>query len=101
MTIDGQMLLRMLEPAVRPDGVAGRATGAPPPSTPIEGRAFDELLTEARRIGTDDLLEQNQATQTRPADALGGLAQVDRIENRSLLRVVARASANASAGRTQ
>jgi len=85
-------LLRMLEPAVRPDGVS-RPT--PRRDVPIESRSFDSLLQEARQINATQA--QDSQTPAPPADTppllkaglIGQLAQIDQVHNSSLRALIA------------
>lgn len=107
---DGVMLLRMLEPAVRPDGVAGRAVGAPPPNTSIESQTFEAILARTHDTSPDaDRLESGAATALVSSDSvpnlLDGLSAVDQIENQGLRALIdsphQTGSAAQAAGRTQ
>jgi hypothetical protein len=94
-------LLRMLEPAVRPDATSGplsamqRRAGGVDPEAPIETRSFDELLAQAQapEAMTDPSPDEKSAAST--ASPLAALAQFNQIENDSLRRVLAQASAQA------
>lgn len=90
MGIESQ-LLRMLEPAVRPDGL-----GSPTrqPQVPIEARDFDALLAEAQKI-TEDALSPDETQAASKMDAMRMLGDVSRIENESLLRLIGGAAKNA------
>lgn len=87
-------LLRMLEPPVRPDGLAGAPRGAQP-TTPIESQSFDAVLRQAQAMAdeqvtqTDDEAEQANIGQASRFTALGGL---DRIDNATLRELIARAA---------
>ena len=98
MTI-GTDLLRMLEPAVRPDGVnPPRRTQ---PSQPIEQQGFQQLLDEAKlmmqqpqqqveqqsqiQAQDNNITKQAAAEQFNPIDHL---ASVGRIENDSLRMLI-------------
>jgi flagellar operon protein len=61
---DGRELLRMLEPAVRPTGAPAPSTR---PQTPVEQRAFDELLKEAgeRVVEEEQLLRFSAHAEQR------------------------------------
>lgn len=91
--VNGSELLRMLEPAVRPGGLPGPVRQ---PTVPIEARSFDSLLEEARQTGAGQQQADEGAAPSPVAEAAGPappkpmaeLAQVDRIENASLRRLV-------------
>ena len=75
-TPDSANLLRLLEPAVRPQGATGPATTGKPE---FERQSFEQLLADARSAQQPD--ESNQVDRppaTRLIDALG------RVENASL-----------------
>ena len=76
MATDGLMLLRMLEPPVRPDGISG---GAAQP-LPIEARGFEAILAEARDTAGDGATPPEAAEALR-FDPLRKLSQLDRVEN--------------------
>jgi len=91
----GPNWLRLLEPAVRPDGVTApidRVSG--PHHRPVEQRSFEELLAGARAQAAEETAGASasepsaspEAPSTAPAatSPLGDLARVDRIENASL-----------------
>jgi len=93
-------LLRMLEPAVRPDARSGsvsaltRRAGSGDPTAPLEQRSFDALLSEAQEIPATNDAEQTSGDDAAPTAALSplaALAQFDHIENDSLRRVLAQA----------
>lgn len=76
-------LLRLLEPAVRPDGV----NHAPPARAPIEAQRFDELLGQARQNveapqGVADAAAADESG--RPHGALDALAGLDRMDNAAI-----------------
>jgi hypothetical protein len=86
-------LLRLLEPAVRPGGLAGPGKT---PREPIEQRSFESLLEEAGEPEPDDTTEKDgmdeamaSAQPKKSQGLLGQLAQFDRIENPSLRRLIA------------
>jgi len=76
LATDGLMLLRMLEPPVRPDGISG---GAAQP-LPIEARGFEAILAEARDTAEDGATPPEAAEALR-FDPLRKLSQLDRVEN--------------------
>ncbi len=82
-------LLRMLEPAVRPGGIAG-PTDAGKPREPFESKGFDVLLEEAKSTPAGDLSKPTEQTEAEPkrASLIGLLEGVDRIENGSLRGLV-------------
>ena len=86
MGVDGHMLLRMLEPAIRP----GPATDAArQPSLPLEQQSFESLL--AQRLAADDKGQAGETSAASPspvAGPLGQLARVDQIENASLMKLI-------------
>ncbi len=90
---DGMLLLRMLEPPVRPDGVNGRAVGSVPPRTPIESRPFDSILSEARALEVEGLTIAKESSVGLTAGGnLGSLRTLDevaQIENQMLRRLLA------------
>jgi len=108
-------LLRLLEPAVRPDGVSSRSQ---PVSAPIESRSFDSILTEARDLSQTFDLNQAGTTQTNDTaqvnqsqgapesqrhegvGALASLARVDRIENAALRQLISSAGGASRQNRT-
>ena len=87
---DGVQLLRLLEPVVRPDGRIGQVRAAKDTALPIEARSFDSLLQEVRTMATDgiDQPQHGEATLADPG-LLKPLGRVEKIENASLLRIVA------------
>ncbi len=93
MGVDGHMLLKMLEPAIRPGGLGGVER---PPNRPLEQQSFEELLSQRMtpEAETDDT--PGRSSQDAAADAstkqgpLGQLARVDQIENASLRDLIAR-----------
>ncbi len=86
---NGIHLLRMLEPAVRPDGVEQRAVGAGAPSVPIEARSFDLMLRDAASADAATQVSDDEAQQPAGAGPLRPLAQVDRVENETLRQLMA------------
>lgn len=83
------MLLRLLEPIVRPDGLPSRST--PTPAQPFEARSFESFMQEARSISVDEANGDaiDQTTQSPAKDAsLNALSGVDRIENAALRNIV-------------
>ncbi|MCX5661144.1 MAG: hypothetical protein NTW19_15770 [Planctomycetota bacterium] len=96
---DGASLLRMLEPAVRPGGSTGPTAK---PSTPFESRPFESLLEEAQSLaaksapgmgpgtGKEAGADVNPEAGLKPAGhaPLQQLAQLDRIENPALLKLI-------------
>ena len=105
MSTDPSILLRMLEPAVRPDGgkVAG-ASGRPAPGgTPFEQTPFEQLLNDARRPADPARMSGGNAAsaggndspgvEKKQADPLAKLVDVDRIENAALRQALGRARA--------
>jgi len=90
---NGFNLLRLLEPAVRPDGVAGRAPGAAPAQQPLEGQDFATLLQQAQSgsspaAGTEAQPPTGTSPPARPAT--NPLAQLNDVENPSVLRIAGR-----------
>ena len=75
---DGIALLRMLEPAVRPDGIDGRAIGAAPPVEPIESRGFEAILADVAGPVSDTVTASDLAPDPGPLETL---ADLDWIEN--------------------
>lgn len=102
MGINEHHLLRMLEPALRPGANLPHAQDSPsskPP--PIETRSFESILDEAQQMAgklpdwssiekalaaASRETEQKQIQQTRAASGL--LAELQRIENASLTRML-------------
>ncbi len=89
MGINGD-LMRMLEPAARPDGVNGIAPGKKSsPNVPFEQQSFEMMLEEAGQ-GFGDAeggagIESGK--KVKPYEALGGLNQV---HNASLANLIAK-----------
>ncbi|MEQ9453293.1 MAG: hypothetical protein RLN76_01705 [Phycisphaeraceae bacterium] len=80
MTTDSHNLLRMLEPAVRPDQTqAPKPAGAPT----FENQSFDQLLQQAAQ--TD---EQDQAEQATKPTAQRLLEALSTTENASVRRLM-------------
>lgn len=82
-------LLRMLEPAVRPDGVTDPSRKA---QVPFEARDFDSLLAEARDLveqSTQPQQQQQSQTEQATSHPLGALSDVRHIENQSLRQLMA------------
>lgn len=85
----GLDLLRLLEPAVRPDGAVGSGRSAGQPfASPIEQQSFEQLLDQASVMeGTVNKTTNMGEQTTAPVTALSplnDLSRVDRIENASL-----------------
>ncbi|MEM1355196.1 MAG: hypothetical protein AAGH88_09975 [Planctomycetota bacterium] len=112
MSTDPSILLRMLEPAVRPDG--NRVSGAPgrsgPGGVPFEQTSFEQLLKDAQgpagtaRLGDEIAASNHHAGQSAakpPADPLAGLDDVDRIENAALRLALAEARPAQQPGQDQ
>jgi hypothetical protein len=76
------LLLRMLEPIVRPDGAAGFHR---PAQLPFEQQDFAQLLAQAQGEPPP-----TEGTDHAPARPLIGLAGVDRVQNADLLRLMDR-----------
>lgn len=76
------LLLRMLEPIVRPDGAAAPHR---PAQLPFEQQDFAQLLARAQNEPV-----AAEGTEHGPPRPLTGLAGVDRIENADLLRLMDR-----------
>ncbi len=100
MTVETD-LLRMLEPAVRPDGVTGSVRPRPETSQPIESRSFESILGQVQAQATegdvlgeagDDQLQastlQSKSAGQGSGNGLQELARLDRIENASLMNVL-------------
>ena len=84
MTADADILLRMLEPAVRPTGApAPPKAGAKVAGTPIEQRDFDALLAEASAENAGDVNDAPSTAKVKD-QPLAGLSGFDAIENASL-----------------
>lgn len=81
---NGVDLLRLLEPAVRPGGLAG---GKALPTQPIESRSFESLLEEAKAAGLPQQAV-NEPNRASAVDPLKPLARVDLIDNAALLRMI-------------
>ncbi|MEX0655199.1 MAG: hypothetical protein WD534_13185 [Phycisphaeraceae bacterium] len=93
---DSGLLLRMLEPAVRPVAAPEGRSAPQPTDVPIEQRSFESLLSEARgggAMGADEELSV-PAAKAEPVNLLGPLSQVGAIENTSLRALVERGSVN-------
>jgi hypothetical protein len=88
MTVDPSRLLQMLEPTVRPGGLAS-ASGATQAKPAFEERSFDDLLKEAKATTGDGTQKSEAARET--SNPLGGLAGVGQIENATLRSVLAQA----------
>lgn len=93
---DGTNLLRMLEPAVRPGSASGPTAR---PTAPIESRAFESLLEEARASAAREETQAGDAGSAERGPASDGsgsgahapmrqLAQLDRIENPGVFRLI-------------
>ena len=79
-------LLRLLEPAVRPDGLQGSRCA---PKEPFESRSFESLLEEAQSQAQVQARSAESATnKTKAIDPLGPLARVDGIDNAALLKII-------------
>jgi len=86
LSTDPTNLLRMLEPAVRPDGRSAKVSGAAQQgaeSAPFEARPFDQLLQEAKQGGPIEAAAADSSTATPPR-ALASLGDMTHIENASL-----------------
>ena len=88
-------LLRLLEPAVRPDGVAGRAPGAAPPQQTVEGQDFATLLQQAQGNSSTQADAATDRTDraapaSQPTDRTNPLSQLSGIDNPSVLRIAGR-----------
>jgi len=113
---DSAMLLRMLEPAVRP---VGPTAGAParPTAQPFEHRSFESLLSEAHEKkgispfnqekglipfnqlpGQDAQAGPGVAEATSRTDTLGPLRGLNTVENATLRQIMANHAAAASNG---
>lgn len=99
---NGDDLLRMLMPAVRPVPIPPGSASVPQ-NLPIESRSFDLLLDDARQVdpvaatdGKRDGGTQVRATgNTSPDDAPPAIARltgIDSIHNASLRRIIADAA---------
>ena len=94
MSSDPSILLRLLEPAVRPDrgAVAGAPVKPGPGGLPFEQTAFEELLKSARQPANpaqsaEGAASLNAAENTATkvfADPLEQLAEFNRIDNVNL-----------------
>jgi len=91
------MLLRMLEPAVRPTGPAPAAAGKKP-AQPFEHRSFESLLSQAQQAGTDPVSQLpgqdaqasiRVAEATTRTDTLGPLSGLGTVENATLRQIMA------------
>jgi hypothetical protein len=85
MADEAQLLLRMLEPAVRPAGTPARG-GQPKPA--VEDRTFDQLLSEAAAAQTDS--QPTAATNVQPTtdaqpDLLEHLGRLGRVSQQTAL----------------
>lgn len=93
MGVDGHMLLRMLEPAVRPGGVDGPARA---PVRPFEQQSFEELLSQRMTPMDEDgpgMKAGAEAESSRDRHAqspLSQLGQMGQIENASLRDLIVR-----------
>jgi hypothetical protein len=86
---DGAFLLRMLEPAVRPDSrstqVGGLTPAARQQAVPFEQRDFAVLLSQAQEaVAAADQVAPAADVARTAASPLAPLAQIDRIENQAL-----------------
>ena len=92
MTADSRMLLKMLEPVVRPGQTGGPVRQ---PVVPLEQQSFESLLgsLQADAASSDQLVQGAQATwdKPKPASPLSDLARVDQIQNVSLRNLIASA----------
>ncbi|MEX2672954.1 MAG: hypothetical protein WD294_12690 [Phycisphaeraceae bacterium] len=89
---DSSLLLRMLEPAVRPVS-APEGRGASSAAVPIEERSFESLLGEAISTESADVDDPSVSTGSDAPGAsnlLGPLSQVGAIENASLRTLIER-----------
>lgn len=103
MSTDPSILLRLLEPAVRPDGGKfTQGTGGPAPGAqPFEQTPFEKLLKDARGPAETAQLADNAASNAgregqgtgieKQADPLAKLGDMDRIENAALRQALANA----------
>jgi len=84
-----ELLLRMLEPVVRPDGISGRGRA---PSQPFESQSFEAMLAEAHKQESPSL-PQGSAAASRTAEPARAwcarLGQIDQIENPTLRNLIA------------
>jgi len=93
MGVDGHMLLKMLEPAIRPGPMGGSDR---PARLPVEQQSFEELLSQRMTpvIEADDTdasaADGKAASASKGSGPLGQLARVDQIENASLRDLIAR-----------
>lgn len=84
-----ELLLRMLEPVVRPDGIAGRGRA---PSQPFESQSFEAMLAEAHKQEetSSPQMAQTLNQSAEPARAwCARLGQIDQIENPTLRNLIA------------
>jgi len=93
MSTDVSILLKMLEPAVRPGGL-GSATGASPaktPDAPFEAQPFEQLLRSAKtESARTPPAEQAEAAKPAvpSATALAPLSDLGRVENADVRRLL-------------
>ncbi len=101
---DAAMLLRMLEPTVRPVPTVSHTRG---PARPIEDRGFEELLNEARenrpaaasQAASMDSPTDSLTPAPAPPPAPGLFTQgFDRIDNVSLRQMLAKAMTGSNDG---
>jgi len=99
LSTDPSILLRLLEPAVRPDGgkIGGASNRPAPGATPFEQTPFEQLLKDAQgpvdpaRSSEERAASAGEETEKRFADPLAKLVDVDRIENAALRQALAQA----------
>ena len=83
MTADADILLRMLEPTVRPAGAPAPGKAGAAGAAPIEQRDFDALLADASASGTAGPGDAPAVAKVKD-HPLARLTGVDAIENASL-----------------
>jgi len=86
LSTDPTNLLRMLEPAVRPDGRSARVSSTAQrgaESAPFEAQSFDQLLLEAKQGKPAEQVDDDTRAATS-SRALASLADMTHIENASL-----------------
>jgi len=78
------MLLRLLEPVVRPDGLP--SSGSKPQAVPFDQRSFNSFLNEAKQLDMMGNEQTNEAVNlnAQKANSLGALSSLDRVENATL-----------------
>lgn len=102
MESQASKLLQMLEPAIRPNGIARSGLS---PKVPIEQQSFDAILQQAHQVQEKlDRLEQMTSASGEPAvqeqatsrkistmAGLGGIGGSGGAENASLIRLLGQA----------